>query len=148
LESFRIKLPTLWRQASAGMLVGALTSSGLQWAQGNPFNWPDTLPMTLAAAVAAVVSYLLQPTLAGPEGLHVMNSWGLRRRLGWADVEHAALARQHGLWPSFKLLDAQGRAYWISRDTLGLEQLHHLALQHGGTTHPLVRVLRTPLYAA
>jgi hypothetical protein len=148
LESFRVRLPALWRQASAGLLAGALTSSVLLWLQGEPWGWPQTVPMTLAAAVGTAISFVLQPTQAGAAGLYVLSTWGFRKRLAWAEVRGAVLARQYGLWPAFKLHDERGRAYWISRDTTRLDRLHALALQHGGPAHPLVQVLQTPLYAA
>lgn len=111
LESFRVKLPALWRQASAGLLAGALTSSVLLWLQGEPWGWPQTVPMMLAAAVGTAISCLLQPTQAGAASLYVLSTWGFRKRLPWAEVRGAVLARQYGLWPAFKLHDERGRSY-------------------------------------
>jgi hypothetical protein len=145
---FRIKLPALWRQASAGLLAGAVAGRASLWLQGEPFSWPGTVPMMLATALVTVAAYLLQPTLAGPAGLKLLNNWGLRRTLAWDDVRSADLARMYGLQPSFRLRDARGRAHRIARDTEDLAGLHAIALRHGGPGHPLVQVLSTPLYAA
>lgn len=146
MKGFPIKLPTLWRQVFPAMVLGGLTSRALLWLQGQPFNWPDTLPMMVAAAVLVLMIYFFQPTQAGETGLHVMNIWGFRRRLAWADVQSVSFARLYLLQPSLRLLDARGRSYWIATDTKDLAGLHELARAHGGAGHPLTLTLETPLY--
>lgn len=146
MKDFPIKLPTLWRQVFPAMVLGGLTSRGLLWLQGQPFNWPDTLPMMAVAAVLVLMIHFLQPTQAGETGLHVMTIWGFRRRLAWADVRSVSFARLYLLQPSLRLLDAQGRSHWIATDTKDLAGLHELARAHGGADHPLTLALETPLY--
>ncbi|MBX3635424.1 MAG: hypothetical protein KF683_08575 [Rubrivivax sp.] len=147
MQSFPVKIPSLWRQSLGGMTAGAVAARLLQWAQGEPFSWPASLPMMGTAAVLVALVYFLQPTRAGSEGLKLMTSWGLRRTLPWSAVRQVTLARLHLLQPALKVLDHEGRVYWIDRETKNLRGLHELALRHGGEDHPLTRALRTPLHA-
>lgn len=146
LKSFPVKIPTLWRQAFPGLLLGALVARAYQWSQGGAFSWPNTLPLMALAAALVVLIYFFQPTQAGAAGLRVMNVWGVRRFLAWPDVASAGLARLYFVQPSLKLTDRLGRSYWIARDTQDLRGLHALCVQHGGPTHPLTRALETPLF--
>ncbi|MDX2220726.1 MAG: hypothetical protein SF172_17030 [Burkholderiales bacterium] len=146
MKDFPIKLPTLWRQVFPAMLLGGLTSRGLLWLEGQPFNWPDTLPMMAVAAVIVLLVHFFQPSQAGEAGLHVMNTWGFRRKLAWADVQSVSFARLYLLQPSMRLRDGEGRSYWIAIDTHDLAGLHELARAHGGPGHPLTVALETPLH--
>jgi hypothetical protein len=147
MKSFRIKLPALWRQAFPGLVAGALVANFSFWLQGEPFSLPNTLPLMGVAAAIVVTYYYFAPTVAGEQGLKVMNSWGFRKLLPWADVESVAFARMHWVQPSLKLVDGRGRAYWIARDTEDLQDLHAIAAQFGGTQHPLTKALETPLHS-
>lgn len=147
MKAFPVKIPTLWRQAFPGLVLGALTGRVLMWAQGEPFSLPNTLPLMAVAAVFVVLLYVLQPTLAGEAGVKAMTVWGTRRLLRWTDIESVAFARLYGLQPSLKLVDRRGRACWIARDTRDLAGLYTLAVAHGGADHPLTRALQTPLHA-
>lgn len=126
--------------------MGAVAARVLLWAQGGAFSLPSTLPLMGVAAVMVVFLYFFQPTLCGPAGLKVMNSWGLRRTVAWNDIAQVGLARLHLVQPSLKLVDRQGRAYWIARDTRDLRGLHALSKAFGGVDHPLTLALETPLH--
>ncbi|MCW5610499.1 MAG: hypothetical protein KIS83_07410 [Rubrivivax sp.] len=147
MQSFPVKIPSLWRQTLGGMTAGGVAARLHQWVQGEAFSWPASLPLMAAAAVLVALVYFLQPTRAGSAGLKLMTSWGLRRQLRWTDVRQVTLARAHLLQPSLKVLDHEGRVHWIDRDTRNLRGLYELALRHGGEDHPLARALRTPLHA-
>lgn len=147
MRAFRVKIPTLWRQAFPGLMLGALVGRVMRWLDGQPFSLPDTLPLMAAAAVLVMLIYYFQPTLAGPPGVKAVNSWGVRRLVGWADIQAVTLARMHLIQPSLKLLDHRGRSLWIARDSKDLGALHRLAVEHGGVGHPLARALETPLHA-
>ena len=147
MKAFRVKIPTLWRQASAGLLLGAFTARLLLWWEGEPFSLPNTLPLMGVAAVVVALLYLFSPTLAGPAGLKVMNAWGFRRPVAWAEIERVSFARMYFVQPALKLVTTAGRTYWIARDTKDLDGLHALALVHGGQGHPLTQALETPLHA-
>lgn len=147
MQSFPVRIPSLWRQALGGLTAGAVAARLLQWGQGEAFSWPTSWPLMGLAAVIVVLTHFLQPTRAGPDGLKLMTNWGFRRRLRWTDVRQVTLARAHLLQPALKVLDHQGRVHWIDRDTKDLRGLHELALRHGGEDHPLTRALRTPLHA-
>jgi hypothetical protein len=127
--------------------VGGLIARASQWAQGEPFSLPSTLPLMAIAAAMVVLMYFLQPTLCGPNGLKLMTRWGYRRHLKWSDVAAVSLDRAFFVQPSLKVQDPRGRVHWIARDTKNLKGLHGLAIQHAGTGHPLVQALEIPLYA-
>lgn len=146
LQSFRVKLPVLWRAMFPALLAGALTARAWRLLQGEPFAWPDTLPLMGVAAVAVVLTHALQPTQANGQGLKLMTVWGYRRWMRWDEIASASLAKLL-LQPSIRVQDRQGRVGWIARDTQGLSRLHALALVAGGARHPLARVLETPLHA-
>ena len=117
------------------------------WLQGEPFSLPSTLPLMGVAAVVVAVVYFFQPTLAGPEGLKVMNSFGFRRLVKWTEIQSTTLGRLYFVQPSLKLVDHRGRAYWIARDTKDMKGLHEVAMSCGGPSHPLTRALEIPLFA-
>jgi hypothetical protein len=146
MQAFRAKPVVLWRLTFPSLLLGAFTAAALRWFAGKPFSWPDTLPLMLIAAVIVVLTYVLQPTLAGAAGLRVLNTWGTRSFLGWGEVVRVDFARLYGLQPSLRLRDQRGRSYWIARESSGLQTLWRLAVQHGGPQHPLALALQTPLY--
>jgi len=52
----------------------------------------------------------------------------------------------HDLGVRENVFSGKASALYLPRDTLGLDRLHALAVQHGGPSHPLVRALETPLY--
>lgn len=147
MKPFRVKIPTLWRQAFPGLALGGIVGRLSLWIQGEPFSLPNTLPLMAIAAVLVVLMHYLQPTMAGEDGIKAMNSWGVRRFLKWSDIASVTFGRMYGVQPSLKLTDRNGRAYWIARDTKHLGALHALAVEHGGRTHPLARALETPLHA-
>ncbi|MBT9492238.1 MAG: hypothetical protein IV107_07765 [Paucibacter sp.] len=147
MKAFPVKIPTLWRQAFPALVLGAIVTKGHMWFQGQPFSLPDKLPLMGVAAAVVAGTYFLQPTLAGPLGLKVMSSWGFRRFVAWSEIESVALGRLYFVQPSLKLLDAQGRAYWIALDTKDMRGLYDLALACGGSAHPLTQALETPLFA-
>lgn len=147
MQAFPVRLPTLWRQAFPGLVLGAIVGRVALWLDGQPFSFPNTVPLMVIAAVFVVLLHVLQPTRAGEAGLQVMTIWGFRRRLRWPDINTVTFARWYGLQPSLKLVDHQGRSHWIARDTRNLAGLHALALAHGGADHPLTRALQTPLHA-
>lgn len=146
-HAFRVRLPALWRQAFPGLLTGAVVARLIDLAQGRPFSWPETLPLMIVCAGIVVALHLLLPLRAGPAGLKALDAWGWPRRLAWEEVSDARLTRMLGVFPSIRLRDARGRSLWISLDTQNLGGLHALAQAHGGPTHPLTRVLETPLHA-
>jgi hypothetical protein len=146
MKPFPVKIPTLWRQAFPGLLMGGVVARCIEWTQGQAFSLPNTLPMMAVAAVLVAVAYFFQPTLAGAAGLKLMSAWGFRRQVAWHDIQSVTLARLFWVQPSLKLTDGAGRAHWIARDTKDLRGLHALALQHGGKDHPLTRALETPLF--
>lgn len=146
MQSFPVKLPTLWRQVFPGLVLGALLGRASQALQGETFSWPHTAPLMVAAAVVVLLGHALQPTQAGPAGLRAMTPWGFRRAVPWDDIASASFARMFLLQPSIRLLDKQGRSYWIARDTKNLPGLHGVAQTYGGRSHPLTRVLEVPLY--
>ena len=146
VQAFPVKIPALWRQASQGMVLGALMARVSLWMQGQPFSWPNTLPVMGLAAIAVAVVYFFQPTLVGASGLKAMSTWGYRRTVAWPDITQVTFARLYFLQPSLKLIDRNGRAFWIARDTRNLHALHTLAKTHGGEQHPLTLALETPLF--
>jgi hypothetical protein len=146
MKSYPVKIPTLWQQASQGLLLGAVVVRVNLWLKGAAFSWPDTLPFMGFTALAVTIVYFFQPTVCGAQGLKVMTAWGFRRSLRWEQVTQVGFARLYLLQPSFKLVDDKGRSHWISRDTKDLKGLYEDALRFGGASHPLTRALRTPLY--
>jgi len=146
LKAFPVKIPTLWRQAFPGLVLGALVARINLWIQGEPFSLPSTLPLMGLAAVVVVVVYFFQPTLCGASGLKVMGTWGFRRHVAWPEIREVSFSRLYHLQPSLKLIDGHGRAHWIARDTKDLRGLHALAKQFGGPSHPLTVALETPLF--
>ena len=147
MKSFPVKIPTLWRQAFPGLILGAMIARVSLWVQGEPFSVPNTLPLMGVAAVLVAVIYFFQPTLAGPEGVQVMNSFGFRRLVKWSDIQTTTLGRLYFVQPSLKILDLRGRAYWIARDTKDMNGLYAIARACGGVDHPLTKALETPLFA-
>jgi hypothetical protein len=147
MKAFPVKLPTLWRQIFPSLVAGAVLGNGLRWLRGEPFSLPETLPLMLTAAVVVAATYFFSPTLAGAEGLKVMTAWGFRRPVRWEEIQSVSFARLYFFQPSFKLVTARGRSYWIARDTKDMAGLHALAFARGGPDHPLTRALETPLYA-
>jgi hypothetical protein len=117
------------------------------WLQGQPFSLPNTLPLMGVAALFVAIVYFLQPTLAGPAGLKVMNTWGFRRQLEWSNIKAVSLGRLYLVQPSLKIVDGKGRAYWIARDTKDMKGLYAIARSCGGPDHPLTKALETPLFA-
>jgi hypothetical protein len=146
MQAFRVRPVALWRLTFPSLVLGALLGSLPGWWAGRAVVWPDTVPLMAVAAVMVVLTYWLQPTLAGPAGLRVMNSWGVRGFVGWSEVASVELARLYGLQPSLRLRNHRGRSYWIARDSERLQDLWALAVQHGGAQHPLALALQTPLY--
>jgi hypothetical protein len=147
MKSFPVKIPTLWRQAFPGLVLGALVARASLWLQGQPFSWPETWPLMLVAAAMVCAMYFFQPTQAGPAGLKAMQYSGLRRFVAWSEVGEVGFGRLYFIQPSLRLVDRQGRVYWIARDTRDLKGLHALARQFAGPAHPLTRALETPLFA-
>ena len=146
MNAFPIKPQTLWRQAFPGLLLGALASRAASWLNGEPFSWPNTVPLMAIAAVMVVAIHFLQPTLCGESGVKAVNTWGFRRHIAWTDIKSVSLSRLYLIQPSLKLVDLAGRRYWIARDTKNLGCMHKLAKAHGGANHPLTVALETPLY--
>lgn len=146
MQRFPVRLPALWRQAFPSAMLGALTGQGLGWLQGEPFSWPQSLPLMAAAAVTVVLIYLLMPTEAGPEGLKLGTFWGWRRNVAWEDIASAEHLRGVPLVVGIRLRDRRGRNYLLPRDTVGLPALHALAHARGGPQHPLTRALEVPMY--
>jgi hypothetical protein len=146
LKSFPVKIPTLWRQAFPGLVLGALVARVNLWVQGEPFSLPNTLPLMGVAAVVVITIYFFQPTLCGASGLKVMNGWGIRKFVAWPEIGQVTLGRLYFIQPSLKLTDLQGRTFWIARDTKDLLGLHTLAVKYGGSSHPLTLALETPLF--
>lgn len=146
MQNFPVRLPALWRQAFPGLLAGAVASRAWSWLQGEPFSWPQTLPLMLVAAVLVVVMHLLLPTQAGPEGLVLGTRWGWRCHVNWEDIVEVQHARLFPAQPGLKLRDRAGRIYWVPRDTQDLPGLHALALARGGPAHPLTQALERPMY--
>lgn len=147
MQAFPPKILALWRQAYLGLVVGGLIARPSQWAQGEPFSLPSSLPLMAIAAAMVVLMYFLQPTLCGPTGLKFITHWGYRHHLKWSDVAAVSLARAFFVQPSLKIQNSRGRVHSIARDTKNLKGLHALAIQHAGPDHPLVQALVTPLYA-
>ena len=113
---------------------------------GEPFSWPNTMPLMVIAAVMVVALYFLQPTLCGESGVKAVNTWGFRRHVAWSEIKSVSVGRLYLIQPSLKLVDSEGRSYWIARDTKDLRSMHTLAKAHGGPGHPLTVALETPLY--
>jgi hypothetical protein len=147
MTKFPLKLTALWRQIYPALLFGALLSQAIEWMRGNPFSLPSMFPLMALATVYVLYSHWLSPTMAGPAGLSLLNMWGARRAVPWGDVSEVRLARQYGIYPSFRVRCSKGRVYWIGTDCSRLAQLHALAERHGGPQHPLTLALATPLYA-
>lgn len=147
MKPFRVKIPTLWHQASQGLFLGALIARLQSLARGEAFSLPDELPLMAMTAVAVIVAYFLQPTMAGKPGIKAMTFWGFRRQVPWPEIASVTFARLYYMQPSLKLTDRQGRSYWIARDTKDLPGLHAMAIEFGGVDHPLTRALETPMHA-
>lgn len=147
MEPFRIKLPALWRFVLPAMTIGVAVSAATQLLQGQRPTWPNTVPMMVFGAVLVLALYWLQPTLAGPGGLRVLNIWGFRRPVRWDEIVAVEHARYYLVMPAMRLVTAAGRSYWIPRESERLPALHALALRAGGPAHPLARALETPLHA-
>ncbi len=147
MKPFRVKIPTLWRQAFPGMMLGGIIGRLSVWIKGEPFSLPNTLPLMALAAFVVVVIYYFQPTLAGKDGVKAANSWGTRKLLKWSDIQSVTFGRLYLLQPSLRLIDGRGRSHWIAKDTKDLGGLHTLAVEYGGKKHPLARALETPLHA-
>ncbi len=146
MKAFPVKPQTLWRQAFPGLLLGAVASRVVTWVNGEPFSWPNTMPLMVIAAVMVVALYFLQPTLCGESGVKAVNTWGFRKHVAWSEIKSVSLGRLYLIQPSLKLVDSEGRSYWIARDTKDLRSMHTLAKAHGGPGHPLTVALETPLY--
>lgn len=147
MKAFPVKIPTLWRQAFPGLVLGAIAARITLWAKGDSFSFPNTLPLMAIAAVFVVLLYYLQPTLAGKEGIKAMTSWGVRRMVSWADITSVSFGRLYFIQPSLRVVDRSGKVYWIARDTKDLGGLYALTLEHAGSSHPMARALQTPLHA-
>jgi hypothetical protein len=147
LRKFPVKIPTLWRQAFPGLVLGAIVGKVSLWLQGEPFSLPSTAPLMAVAAVMVILMYYFSPTMAGEQGIKAMNSWGIRRLVLWPEVESVTFARMYWIQPSLKVVDRAGRTYWIAKETKNLRDLHAIAVQFGGAGHPLARALEVPLYA-
>jgi hypothetical protein len=147
MQSFRVKLPALWRQTFPALVIGASLAQVINWLEGQPWSWPPTLLLMGIAAVMVLGMHWLQPTQAGPQGLRLMGADGLRRAVRWDEIVEVRMGRMHGLQPALRIIDRRGRSLWLPRDTHDLRGLHALALHHGGAEHPLTRALATPLYA-
>lgn len=146
MQRFPVRLPALWRQAFPGVMAGAVAGQALGWLQGEPFSWPQSLPLMAVAAITVVLVHLLMPTEAGPEGLKLGTFWGWRRDVAWEDIASAEHLRGVPLVVGIRLRDRQGRSYLLPRDTVGLPALHALARSRGGPEHPLTRALEMPMY--
>jgi hypothetical protein len=146
VQRFYLKLPSLWRQASEGVLIGAVIAGIFAWIKGASFSWPNTMPFMGITATVVVATYLFQPTVVSAAGLQAMGILGFRRFVAWSDIVQVDLDRLFLIQPSFKLTDSVGRSYWISRDTEKIETLYALAKLHGGSSHPFTVALETPLY--
>jgi hypothetical protein len=146
MKAFPVKPQTLWRQAFPGLLLGAFASRAATWMNGEPFSWPNTVPLMVIAAAMVVAIYFLQPTLCGASGVKAVNTWGFRKHVAWNEITSVSFGRLYLLQPSLKIIDCNGRRYWIARDTKDLGSMHALAKIHGGACHPLTLALETPLY--
>lgn len=146
MQNFPVRLPALWRQAFPGLMAGAVASRAWAWLHGEPFSWPQSLPLMAVAALVVVCIHLLQPNQAGPEGLVLGTSWGWRRQVAWEDIVEARHARLFPFQHAIRLCDRQGRVYWLPRETQDLAGLHRLALARGGPAHPLTLALEVPMY--
>ena len=145
-RSFRVKLPALWRQIfPIGIAVAALLRVG-SWLSGQPFSWPSTIPLALAAGFIVVVFYLLRPVQAGPGGLHLLSRLGHRRFVAWDEIDAVRFSHRQPLEPAFRLTDRRGRVHWIPRHTKGLRELHDMAVRFGGAEHALTVALETPIW--
>jgi hypothetical protein len=147
MDKFPIKITALWRQVFPALMLGGVLGQGAAWWRGQSLSLPNSLPIMAFAAVIVVALHAFYPTLAGPNGLGLMNRWGLRRRVTWGDIFEVRLVRQYGMYPSLRIRCAHGGVYWIAMDSANLPQLYALALRHGGPDHPLAIALATPLYA-
>jgi hypothetical protein len=147
MTKFPIKPTALWRQIYPALLVGALLSRGYDWLMGGQFSLPNMLLLMGFASFYVVYSHLFYPMLAGPSGLRLINGWGLRRSVAWADIVEVRHARQFGIIPSLRVRCANGRVYWIGTEVSNLAELYALATESGGPDHPLALALATPQYA-
>jgi hypothetical protein len=146
MKSFPVKIPTLWRQAFPGLVIGELIGRVSLLVQGEPYALPNTLPLMGVAAVVVMMTYFFQPTLCGASGLKLMSAWGYRRSVTWPEITQVTFDRLYWIQPSLRLTDRRGRSHWIARDTKDLKGLHSLSTQHGGAAHPLTAALETPLF--
>lgn len=145
LQSFRVRVPALWRQIfPIGIVLTAVLRLG-SWLSGQPFSWPSTLPLAVAAGFIVLLFYFLRPVQAGPEGLMLLNRLGRRRLVAWDEVRDVSFGHRQPLEPAFRVADTQGKVHWIPRHTRDLRALQRLAVQYGGPRHPLAVVLETPL---
>ena len=115
------------------------------WLSGQPFSWPSTVPLAIATGLIVLLFYLLRPVQAGPDGLKLLSRLGHRRFVAWADVSEVRFGHRQPLEPAFRLTDRQGGVHWIPRHTRHLRVLQQMAVQFGGSDHPLAVVLLTPL---
>jgi hypothetical protein len=144
-RTFRVRVPALWRQVfPIGLLTAALLRVGT-WLSGEPFSWPSTLPLSLAAGLIVLVFYLLRPIQAGPGGLNLLSRFGHRRMVSWEEIPDAGFGHRQPLEPAFRVGDRRGRIHWIPRHTKELRILQEMAVQFGGANHPLAVILETPL---
>jgi Bacterial PH domain len=144
-QSFRAKLPALWRQVFPIGIATALLVRVGSWLSGQPFSWPSTIPISLAAGLIVVAFYLMRPVQAGPAGLRLLNRLGFRRLVAWDDVCDVRFGRRQPLEPAFRLTDRRGKVYWIPRHTQGLRELQRMCMRFGGASHPLAVALETPV---
>jgi hypothetical protein len=142
------RLPVLWRLTVLSQTLGALLNSIWAWLQGDAFSVAPPA-LILASAVPLVLFwYAFFVARAGESGVKLFDRWGFAHRVDWDEIRSAEMARwPHMLFaPALKVVVADGRVRWLPRDTRGLAELHTLALRVAGPTHPLVRLLETPLH--
>jgi hypothetical protein len=144
-RSFRVKVPALWRQVfPIGLLTAVLLRVG-SWLSGQPFSWPSTLPLALAAGSIVLAFYVLRPVQADAEGMNLLSRLGHRRFVRWGDMREVGFGHRMPLEPALRITDVRGGVHWIPRHTKDLRQLQRMSATYGGPAHPLALKLESPL---
>lgn len=142
---FPVKLAALWRQVfPIGVLVAAISAAS-RWLAGQPFSWPSTLPLAVAAAIVVAALHMIRPVEVDPRGIRLLHRLGFRRLVPWSSISEVRFGYRLPLEPGFRVTDNRGRVLWLPRHTMRLRELQRLSALYGGEDHPLALALETPL---
>lgn len=142
---FPLNPVALWRIGAPSALLGGLCAAAHGWWSSGNFAWPKTIGVAAGAAIVTLLGYFLQPTVMRGDRLYISNLWGFRQWLALADIQLVTQKRYLNQ-PGFRIVATNGKTYWLSRETIRLDELHERIVASAGAANPLAIALSTPLY--